>query len=147
MRCPECQHDETRVVDSRTSGESIRRRRECARCGSRFTTHERVERRLPWVVKKDGRREPFTHAKLLNGIALACRKRPLDAAAMDDLVRAVVSTFQGEDEVSSQQVGARVLELLRRVDDVAYVRFASVYREFATVEQFLEIVDPLRGRP
>ena len=106
-----------------------------------------MERRLPWVVKKDGRREPFTRDKLLNGIALACRKRPLDAAAMEDLVRAVVSTFEGEDEVSSQQVGARVLELLRQVDDVAYVRFASVYREFRTVEQFLDLVDPLRGRP
>ncbi len=146
MRCPERQHGETRVVDSRTSGEeTIRRRRECGDCGARFTTHERVEQRLPWVVKKDGRREPFSSDKLLHGVALACRKRPLDAAAMDELVRKVVAILEGEAEVSTQRVGEEVLELLREVDEVAYVRFASVYREFETVERFVEIVDPLRG--
>lgn len=146
MRCPKCQHDDSKVIDSRTSGDVIRRRRECLDCGERFTTHERVEVRLPWVVKKDGRREPFVREKVLHGIALACRKRPIDATAMEEAVRRVETALENlrEAEVSSSIVGGLVMQVLRDVDEVAYVRFASVYREFESVGQFVETIRPLR---
>lgn len=142
MRCPECQHEDTRVVDSRTVGDAIRRRRQCNACGDRFSTQERIEQRLPWVIKKDGGREPFMRDKVLHGIALACRKRPMGPGAMDDAVRRVEQRMiaDREHEVSSERVGEAVIEVLRDVDAVAYVRFASVYRAFESVEQFAEII-------
>lgn len=148
MRCPRCQHEDTKVIDSRTSGDSIRRRRECLQCGERFTTHERLEQRVPWIVKKDGRREPFAREKVLHGIALACRKRPIDADAMEELVRRVEAQLENlrESEVPSTRIGELVMNVLRDVDEVAYVRFASVYREFESAEQFVETIRPLRER-
>lgn len=142
MRCPECQHEDTRVVDSRTTGDAIRRRRQCSACGERFTTHERVEQRLPLIVKKDGRKEPFSRDKVLHGIALACRKRPVDHDDMDEAVRRVEHRVVAlrEPEISSDRVGEVVMDVLRDVDAVAYVRFASVYRAFESVEQFAETI-------
>jgi len=146
MRCLECQHDETRVIDSRTAGDAIRRRRQCSRCGHRFTTHERVELRLPWVVKRDGRKVPFDQEKVLHGIALACQKRPIDAADMDKAVKAVEARLVAtrEPEVSTSRVGQEVMVVLREIDPVAYVRFASVYRQFDSIEQFVDTIRPLQ---
>lgn len=146
MRCPACQFEDSKVIDSRTSGDAIRRRRECLRCGERFTTHERLERRLPWIVKKDGRREPFDPDKVLRGIEHACRKRPIGAEQMDDAVKRVEARLEATraDEVPSSVVGEAVMDVLRDVDEVAYVRFASVYRQFEGVEQFIETIRPLR---
>ncbi len=147
MRCPECHGDDSRVVDSRTSGDdAIRRRRECLTCGARFTTHERIERPMLWVVKKDGRKEPFDRQKVMRGIALACRKRPIDAAAVDDAVRQLEASLdtRREGEVPSTEVGEAVLRVLRELDEVAYLRFASVYREFESVDQFVELIRPLQ---
>lgn len=144
MRCPACQHDESRVVDSRTTRDAIRRRRECQACGHRFTTLERVELKLPWVVKKQGGREPFQRDKVQHGIALACRKRPVTPDQIDEAVRQVEQRLIGLrlTEVPAAEVGRIVMEVLRNVDDVAYVRFASVYQEFESVEKFAEIVLP-----
>ena len=142
MRCPECHRDDSRVIDSRTAGDAIRRRRQCSECGARFTTHERVETRTPWVIKKDGLREPFSRDKVLNGIALACRKRPIDAVGMEDAVRQVEAHLVAlrVAEITTAQVGESVMKVLRDTDQVAYVRFASVYREFESVEQFADTI-------
>lgn len=144
MRCPECQHADTKVVDSRTSGDAIRRRRECLQCGARFTTHERVERPMLWVVKKDGSREPFDRDKLLRGLSLACRKRPVTPARLEAVVRQLEQELDvnREGEVTSTAVGEAALALLRDVDEVAWVRFASVYRAFESVDQFVDLVRP-----
>ena len=141
MKCPFCGHHEDKVVDSRASsdGASIRRRRECLDCGKRFTTYEHVEEQPLMVVKKDGRREPFDRHKLLAGLVKACEKRPV---SMDDLEQLVDElelelSQQFEREVPSREVGERVMKKLHALDPVAYVRFASVYREFKDVEQFM----------
>ena len=137
------------MIDSRASGDTIRRRRECLAegCGERFTTHERTEARVPWIIKKDGRREPFDRDKVFRGIALACRKRPLDTAAMDDAARRVEMLLETrEGEITAAAVGQAVMEVLRDVDEVAYVRFASVYRQFESVDQFVETIRPLQER-
>ncbi|MCO4744407.1 MAG: transcriptional repressor NrdR [Proteobacteria bacterium] len=146
MRCPTCQHEDSKVVDSRTSGDAIRRRRECLECSERFTTHERVERPTLWVLKKDGRKEPFRSEKVLTGLALACRKRPITAADMDDAARKVEAMLQERrgTEVPAAAVGEAVMEVLRTVDEVAYIRFASVYREFESADQFIETIRPLQ---
>jgi transcriptional repressor NrdR len=146
MRCPACQHEDSKVIDSRTSGESIRRRRECLACGERFTTHERVEVPALWVLKKDGRKEPFSAEKVLTGLALACRKRPVTAAVMDQAVRSVRTMLQERrgTEVPASLVGEAVMEVLREVDEVAYIRFASVYREFESADQFIDTIRPLQ---
>lgn len=146
MLCPACQHDDSRVLDSRDTGDAIRRRRSCLECGHRFTTLERIEIRLPWIVKKDGRREPFSRDKVLHGIALACRKRPVSPEDLEAAVQRVEQRLleQREGEVSSARVGEAVMDALRDVDPVAYVRFASVYRQFESVEQFGEAI---RGIP
>jgi transcriptional repressor NrdR len=142
MRCPACQHADSRVVDSRDVGDAIRRRRSCLACGHRFSTLERLEQRLPWVVKKDGRREPFSRDKVLHGIALACRKRPIDADALQAAVSQVEQALVElrEPEVPSSKVGEIVMDVLKGLDAVAYVRFASVYRQFESVEQFAAIL-------
>ncbi len=144
MRCPTCAHSESRVVDSRTTGDSIRRRRQCAQCGTRFTTFERIERKLPWVVKRDGRREPYNREKVLHGITLACRKRPLNPGDIEAAAKRVESRLEGMPEVTAQAVGDAVLAVLREIDPVAYVRFASVYQQFESVEQFVDTIVPLR---
>ena len=141
MKCPFCSHHEDKVVDSRASSDevSIRRRRECLNCGKRFTTYEQVEEQPLMVIKKDGRREPFDRHKLLAGLVKACEKRPV---SMDDLERLVDElerelSQQFEREAPSREIGERVMRKLHALDPVAYVRFASVYREFKDVEQFM----------
>jgi transcriptional repressor NrdR len=141
MKCPFCGHAEDKVVDSRESadGSSIRRRRECLKCGKRFTTYERVEEQALMVIKKDGRREPFDRHKLLAGLVKACEKRPVGMEQLEELVEGLERelTQQFEREVPSKEIGERVMKRLHALDPVAYVRFASVYREFKDVEQFL----------
>lgn len=142
MKCPACSQDDDRVLDSRPArdGEAIRRRRECAKCGERFTTYEYIERNPLMVVKRDGRREPYDRGKLIAGVELACRKRPASRADIEKLVMAVEAGLADENrsEVSSKELGERVLEQLRAFDQVAYVRFASVYRQFDSPEKFAE---------
>ncbi len=142
MRCPFCAEQEDRVVDSRVNrdGLMIRRRRECLGCQRRYTTYERVEETLPAVVKKDGRREPFDRGKMLHGLKKACEKRPVPVSVLDDIADRVEKRVQemGEAEVSSRVIGEEVMTQLHHVDQVAYVRFASVYREFKDVTQFLD---------
>ena len=138
MRCPVCQHADTRVVDSRESGDGIRRRRSCLQCNPRFSTVERPEVRLPWVVKKDGRREVFERDKIAKGMALACRKRPIGPEEIDAAVGRVEAALVDirEPEIPSERIGEIVMEVLRGLDAVAYERYASVYRAFESVEQF-----------
>ncbi len=135
MRCPKCGCQEDKVIDSRASreGATIRRRRECIKCGHRFTTYEEVEHEGLMVLKRDGRREEFSREKLLSGIKKACQKRPVSLKAMDDLVDHIVAavTEKFESEVPGEFIGKMVMDGLRELDDVAYVRFASVYRRFA----------------
>lgn len=141
MKCPFCGHLENKVVDSRTSqvGDITRRRRECLACNSRFTTYERIEELMPLVIKKDGRREEFDRTKVMEGIRISCRKRKLTAADYEDMTREVELQIQGlgVKEISSHVIGRFVMDTLRGRDKVAYIRFASVYREFNDVETFL----------
>ncbi|MCM2334506.1 MAG: transcriptional regulator NrdR, partial [Anaeromyxobacteraceae bacterium] len=141
MRCPYCGHLEDKVVDSREAGDgqATRRRRECLGCSRRFTTYERIEEILPAVVKKDGRREPFDRKKILEGLTRACQKRPVSAAQIEALISAVERQVQelGEKEVPSRVVGEAVMARLRDLDPVAFVRFASVYRAFEDVGDFM----------
>jgi len=142
MRCPFCNHQEDRVVDSRLTkeGGSIRRRRECLQCKGRFTTYERIEEVLPLVVKKDGRREPFDRHKILQGLKKACEKRPIGITTMEEVVDQIEKKAQemGVKEVPSGQMGELVMEALHKLDQVAYVRFASVYRDFKDINEFME---------
>ena len=141
MKCPFCGHEEDKVVDSRASsdGSSIRRRRECLGCGKRFTTNEHVEEQPLMIIKKDGRREPFDRHKLLGGLVKACEKRPVGMDALERLVDELERELsqQFEREAPSREIGERVMKKLHAIDPVAYVRFASVYREFKDVEQFM----------
>mgnify|MGYP001134309796 CR=1 FL=1 len=142
MKCPFCHHSENRVIDSRISkdGGAIRRRRECLGCGKRFTTFEVVEDVLPMVVKKDGRREPFDRMKIRNGLLKACEKRPISIEVIEgvvDRVERACQDMQGK-EIASSIVGEKVMAELHRLDGVAYVRFASVYRQFRDVNDFLD---------
>lgn len=150
MRCPRCGHGDNRVVDSRAGkdGDVIRRRRECLACRARFTTYERIEEEIPLVVKRDGRREPFDRQKIITGILKACEKRPVSYAAIEKLVEGLEAEFQasGEKEISSIQIGERVMAALLALDDVAYVRFASVYRQFKDISQFIEEIKTLIPR-
>jgi transcriptional repressor NrdR len=152
MRCPICEGLENRVVDSRLSkeGNVIRRRRECQACEWRFTTYERIEESTLWVVKKDGRREPFDRGKLLLGVEKACEKRPIALSTIETMVRDIEKALcdRGEREVASQAIGEQVMQALHAIDDVAYVRFASVYRSFKDITEFMqEIHDLLEEKP
>ncbi|MGI6065326.1 MAG: transcriptional regulator NrdR [Bacillota bacterium] len=150
MRCPFCDFANSKVLDSRPSdeGRSIRRRRECLKCQRRFTTYEKVEETPMFVVKKDGRREVFDQGKLLNGIAKACEKRPVPLEKMEGMVREVekdlANSFEGE--IPSDKIGEKVMERLKGLDEVAYVRFASVYRQFKDIETFLEEIKQLQQK-
>jgi len=141
MRCPFCGHGEDKVIDSRAggAGDVIRRRRECEACTKRFTTYERIEDVLPTVVKKDGRREPFDRAKLIRGLRIACNKRPVSIERIEGIADAIEREVQESErrEVTASELGDRVMSHLREVDDVAYVRFASVYRSFRDIDEFL----------
>jgi transcriptional repressor NrdR len=150
MRCPYCSHEESKVLDSRPvdDGTSIRRRRECLKCDRRFTTYERTDHVPIMVVKRDGRREPFDRSKILRGLVQAAGKRPV---SMDDLERIVVDverevTSRGDREVSTLQIGAQVMDRLRRLDDVAYVRFASEHRRFRDLDTLVEEAEILKER-
>jgi len=147
VRCPFCHDLENRVVDSRLGkeGDAIRRRRHCEHCGRRFTTYERVEESLPMVVKKDGRREPFERAKIVNGLKRACEKRPVSVDTIETLVDGIERQLQerGDREVSSREIGETVMRELHGLDAVAYVRFASVYRSFRDVHEFMRELEDL----
>lgn len=147
MKCPYCGYQEDKVIDSRSSrdGEAVRRRRECLKCSKRFTTYEEVEYNLPLVVKKDGGRENFDSKKILSGIKKACEKRPISIEAMDRIVDGIEKSLQSsiEREVNSASIGEMIMEKLKTLDDVAYVRFASVYRSFKDINEFKKIVNKL----
>jgi transcriptional repressor NrdR len=149
MKCPFCGHTEDRVVDSRVGrdGEFIRRRRECLKCRRRYTTYEHIENVVLHVVKRDGRREEFDRQKLRSAIIKACAKRPVGMEQVDEIVNDIEARLheRAEKEISSDEVGRLVIERLEKLDQVAYVRFASVYRKFQDVSQFTETVDQLRG--
>src|SRR3989338_3999739 len=142
MKCPYCGYKEDKVVDSRATAEesAVRRRRECLKCGKRFTTYEYIEEVSLMVIKKDGRREPFDRKKLLAGIIKACEKRPVSMEKMEEIDTQVERAIQkkSDREVFSTRIGELVMERLKLLDDVAYVRFASVYRQFKDVGQFME---------
>ncbi|MEW6516354.1 MAG: transcriptional regulator NrdR [candidate division FCPU426 bacterium] len=144
MKCPFCSYQEDKVVDSRTSknGLAIRRRRECLQCGKRFTTYEQVEDTLPVVVKKDNRREPFDRFKIVAGMRKACEKRPVATETIEQSVDEIEKVIQNrmEKEISSTEIGELVMRKLADLDEVAYVRFASVYRQFKDINAFLEEV-------
>jgi transcriptional repressor NrdR len=148
MRCPFCGYEDTRVLDSRelSEGRAIRRRRECPNCHARFTTYERYETGPITVIKKDGRREKFDRRKILNGLLKAFEKRPVTLEDIERIVDNVVSTLQksGTVEVSSEQIGRIVMDELKKTDQVAYVRFASVYKDFREIDQFIEVIKELR---
>jgi transcriptional repressor NrdR len=147
MHCPFCQHEDTRVIDSRVSedGATIRRRRECEQCEERFNTFETAELKLPTLVKSDGRREGFDDRKLRTGFERALQKRPVSGEQIDAAVRGVVHALRmtGEREISSRRIGEFVMDELRKLDQVAYVRFASVYRRFEDVADFREEIERL----
>ncbi|GAC1404042.1 MAG: transcriptional regulator NrdR [Candidatus Velthaea sp.] len=138
MICPTCRKSETRVVDSRDDESVVRRRRECLTCKHRFTTYERIEAPRLFVVKKDGRREQYSRDKVLSGLRRACEKRPVSEAQMDEMVASIERELfaRGENEVPASLVGEKLMEALKRIDPVAYIRFASVYRSFRDVESF-----------
>ncbi|MFZ4636004.1 MAG: transcriptional regulator NrdR [Pirellulales bacterium] len=147
MRCPFCRSDNDRVIDSRSGddGATIRRRRECLACRRRFTTYERVERQLLTVVKKEGVRDPFDRDKIKRGLAKACWKRPVTEDEIEGVVLSLEAELYGayESDVPSRVIGERLMELLKDLDQVAYVRFASVYREFKDVRDFVDELEPI----
>ena len=150
MRCPFCDNQETKVIDSRPTedGHAIRRRRECERCSRRFTTYEKVEEVILMVVKKDGSREAFDRRKIMNGIIKACEKRPVAAATIENMVNQIERGLNNmmEKEVNSSFIGELIMEQLKDVDQVAYVRFASVYRQFTDVNTFVAEIEKLLGK-
>lgn len=150
MRCPYCREDNDKVVDSRSSGEgaTIRRRRECLACGRRFTTYEKIETLPIRVVKKDGRRVEFDRMKIISGIVHACEKRPVSTDDIDRIVTEIENEVYAhyDKEVTSRHIGQLVMRKLREIDQVAYIRFASVYREFKDVSEFMEEVKPMLDR-
>ncbi len=151
MRCPRCGHLEDKVTDSRTArgGDAIRRRRMCVQCEHRFTTYEEVIRAHLRVIKRDKRREDLDRIKLLNGVQRACEKRPVSADQMETMVDTILVELENEydREVPSEAIGEKVMERLEKIDDVAYVRFASVYRRFKDVNQFLSAIEGMMVRP
>lgn len=150
MRCPFCDNQETKVIDSRPTedGHAIRRRRECERCSRRFTTYEKVEEVILMVVKKDGSREAFDRRKIMNGIIKACEKRPVTVATMENMVDQIERGLNNmmEKEIESSFIGELIMDQLKDVDQVAYVRFASVYRQFTDVNTFIREIEKLIGK-
>jgi transcriptional repressor NrdR len=147
VKCPFCGSIEDKVIDSRTSkeGDAIRRRRECLKCGKRFTSYERVEDIIPVVVKKDGRREPYDRLKVLTGLKKACEKRPIGTETLDGITDSIEKKLVGlgVKEIKSTWIGEEVMSALRELDKVAYVRFASVYRQFKDINEFMNEVKTL----
>ena len=149
MRCPYCENPDTKVIDSRPTeeGHAIRRRRGCEKCGKRFTTYEKVEESIIMIIKKDGRREAFDRSKIMNGIIKACEKRPVPVAEIERVVSEIERGLNNlmEKEVESAFIGELVMEQLKNLDEVAYVRFASVYRQFTDVNTFIKEIEKLIG--
>lgn len=147
MRCPFCENEDSKVIDSRPTedGHAIRRRRECVRCGSRFTTYEKVEEVMLMVIKRDGSREPFDRKKVMNGIIKACEKRPVPMDTIEGMVDNIERGLNNlmKKEVESSFIGELIMEQLKEVDQVAYVRFASVYRQFTDVNTFVAEIEKL----
>ena len=147
MKCPYCTKINNKVIDSRLgkNGIMIRRRRECVECGRRFTTYEKLEDVLPMIVKKDGRREPFSREKIISGIRKACQKRPISITKIEDFVDSLEVYFQdlGKKEVDNAEIGEKVINALKEWDEVAYVRFASVYRQFKDVSEFMKELEEI----
>ncbi|MGK2912409.1 MAG: transcriptional regulator NrdR [Sphingobium sp.] len=148
MRCPFCSHEDSQVKDSRPTEDNgaIRRRRQCEACGARFTTFERIQLREVWVLKSEGRREPFERDKLARSIGIACRKRPIDAMKMEKLVSGIQRQLEtsGESEVQAQTIGEMVMEGLKGLDSVAYIRFASVYKDFGEARDFEDFASTVK---
>ena len=146
MRCPYCNHTESKVIDSRDSTEGVRRRRECIQCGLRYTTYERIQTTALMVAKRDNRREEYNRDKLISSILKACVKRPLPTGRIEKLVDEIEAELQqlGRAEIPSSHIGEMVMERLRTMDRVAYIRFASVYRDFADIESFKQEVEALQ---
>jgi len=149
MRCPYCENPDTKVIDSRPTeeGHAIRRRRGCEKCGKRFTTYEKIEETIIMIIKKDGRREVFDRSKVMSGIVKACEKRPVPVAEMERVVNEIERALNNtmEKEIESNFVGELVMEKLKELDEVAYVRFASVYRQFTDVNTFVKEIEKLLG--
>ncbi|MDD5530007.1 MAG: transcriptional regulator NrdR [bacterium] len=147
MKCPYCSSEEDKVIDSRTGkdGSSVRRRRECLKCGKRYTTHEYIEKIPLTVIKRDGRREPFDRQKLIQGIRIASSKRPVSIDTLEQLIDEVILAIEdlGKKEIESRIIGEKVMKRLKKIDDVTYIRFASVYRSFKDTSEFLEEVQHL----
>ncbi len=147
MKCPFCESQEDKVIDSRVSkeGNAIRRRRECLKCGKRFTSYERVEELAPMVIKKDGRRESFNADKIRSGLLIACKKRPIETARIDEIVENIEKKLigLGEKEIPSSSIGEEIMTALKELDKVAYVRFASVYRQFKDINELWDEVQTL----
>jgi len=148
MRCPKCHSETSSVVETRSETEQIRRRRECDRCQFRFTTYERIEYSLPMVVKKDGRREAFASYKIRNGLLKACEKTPVSVELIDKAVAKIEARIAEQflKEIPARQLGEYVMEALKSLDMIAYVRFASVYREFRDVSQFVDTLSSLKNK-
>lgn len=146
MKCPYCEHPDSRVIDSRESSEGIRRRRQCINCSQRFTTYERLQPVVLYVVKKDQRREEFSKEKLLSGLRKACEKRPLPVARVEQMAEEIEADLLalGKAEVSSSIIGDMVMEKLKMVDKIAYIRFASVYRDFTDIDALKSELEALR---
>ena len=147
MRCPHCGHGDQSVIDTRDAkeGREVRRRRECQKCAKRFTTYERIEDKMPSIVKKDNRREPFDREKILSGLRTACKKRPVSASRIEKIADKVEHMLgeRGDKEVPSALVGEVIMKELHALDEVAYVRFASVYRQFRDAEEFMKEITSL----
>jgi len=147
MKCPFCENSDTKVIDSRPTeeGQAIRRRRECENCGKRFTTYEKIEEMLLMVIKKDGRREAFDRGKVLNGIVKSCEKRTVPMAEIEKVVTEIERGLNNtmEKEIESKFIGELIMEQLKKIDEVAYVRFASVYRQFTDVNTFVAEIEKL----
>jgi len=150
MQCPKCGNEDDKVIDSRNSknGTIIRRRRECLKCAHRFTTYEEIAREDLFVIKKDARHEPFSRAKLRSGLERALEKRPVSIEAVDRIVDQIVQELEKEfeREIPSRAIGEKVMKHLREIDEVAYVRFASVYRQFRDINEFVEEIKGLAGK-
>ncbi len=144
MKCPYCGHSDDRVLDTRVQKDgSIRRRRECLECKARFSTVETLMLNFPMIIKKDGRREPFSKEKIFKGLQAACQKRPVSLTQLENIVERISAWVinRGENEISSRLIGKKVMAELKQLDDVAYIRFASVYRTFKDVQEFVETLD------
>jgi transcriptional repressor NrdR len=149
MKCPHCEHDSTRVIDSRSTEAGIRRRRRCERCDERFTTYEQIQRAIVMVAKKDGRREEFQREKLKAGLNVAARKRPLPAASIDAIVEDIEQRLMGANrtEVPSRVIGEMAITRLKPLDPIAYIRFASVYHQFVSLDEMMEELNRIASSP